>query len=86
MGEVRFLGTVGHDQVIRLPAGISLPEGEVEVTVRVAEDHPASGSDAMATTRAWLLAMADEAEALAPDLPADLAEHHDHYAHGKPRP
>jgi hypothetical protein len=32
--------------------------------------------------------MAREAEA-DPDacsLPADLAEHHDHYAHGKPRP
>jgi hypothetical protein len=41
----------------------------------------------MASTRAWLLATAREAEA-DPDahsLPADLAEQHDHYAHGKPR-
>jgi hypothetical protein len=83
MSEVRFLATIGRDQVIRLPAGISLPEGEVEVTVHLPEDRPAEdrlapGSDALATTRAWLLAMADEAEVLAPDL----AEHHDH---GKPQ-
>ena len=33
-------------------------------------------------TRDWLLALAAEAEHAAPNLPCDLAEHHDHYAHG----
>ena len=42
----------------------------------------------MASTRAWMLAFAAEAETTlaALDLPADLAQHHDHYAHGKLRP
>jgi hypothetical protein len=30
--------------------------------------------------------LAEQAEQAEPPLPCDLAEHHDHYAHGKPRP
>ncbi len=86
MAEIRFLVNVGGDRVIRAPAGVVLPEGEVEVTVRAAAGRAVPGADALGPTRAWLLAMAEDAEALAPGLPADLAEHHDHYAHGKPRP
>ncbi|MGC8641877.1 MAG: hypothetical protein ACP5XB_18580 [Isosphaeraceae bacterium] len=89
MNEVRFQTTVGDDRMIHLPEGIDLPPGQIEVTVRsgpaatAAEPVP----DAMASTRAWMLELAGEAErALSSlDLPADLAEHHDHYAHGKPR-
>jgi len=36
-------------------------------------------------TNDWLLALAREAEEAAPNLPVDLAEQHDHYAHGKPK-
>jgi hypothetical protein len=43
-------------------------------------------ADPVASTRAWLLALAAKIEATAPPLPSDMAEHHDHYAHGKPRP
>ncbi len=85
MEEIRFFVTVGDDQVIRAPAGVALPDGEVEVTVRAAQGLTTPGADALGPTRAWLLAMAEDAEALAPGLPTDLAEHHDHYAHGKPR-
>lgn len=51
------------------------------------QDAPMIKDDHMATTRAWLLALAREAEAdpEVQNLPADLAEQHDHYAHGKPR-
>lgn len=42
--------------------------------------------DVLAETRAWMLSLAEEAEAIAPGLPSDLAERHDHYAHGKPSP
>jgi hypothetical protein len=81
MEEVRFLVVVGDDQVIRPPAGVTIPGGEVEVTVRAVP-----GPDPLASTRAWLLELAEEAEAIAPPLPVDLAANHDHYAHGKPRP
>jgi hypothetical protein len=84
MEEIRFIATIGEDQVIRPPAGVLIPGGEAEVTVRMV----ATGAepDIMADTRAMLLRLAAEAEALAPDLPSDMAENHDYYAHGKPRP
>lgn len=50
------------------------------------ETGPAAGPDPASGTRAWMLAMAREAEAHAPPLPSDLAGNHDHYAHGKPNP
>ncbi len=86
MDEIRFLATVGDDQAIRPPAGTPPPEGPVEVTVRPARERPSGGADLLAPTRAWLLAMVEEAEAIAPGLPSDLAESHDHDARGKPRP
>jgi hypothetical protein len=33
----------------------------------------------------WLLAVGKQAERLDTNLPSDLAENHDFYAHGKPR-
>ena len=60
--------------------------------VRVEAERPSPAAelareDRMASTREWLLALAREAESEpeARTLPADLAEQHDHYAHGKPR-
>jgi len=35
--------------------------------------------------RAWLLDLSADAVQAAPDLPEELAQQHDHYAHGKPR-
>jgi hypothetical protein len=81
MGVVEFDAVVGQDQVIRPPHGITLPRGEVKVTVRAS---PVDSSDGcLASTRGWLLALAKEAEEAAPSLPSDMAEHHDRYAHGK---
>lgn len=82
---IRFEAVVGQDQVIRPPAGVTLPQGPIEVLVKPAtgghgNQHP------LEQTRAWLLALAAEAEQAAPNLPGDMAEHHDHYAHGKPLP
>lgn len=84
MGTIEFNAVVDQDQVIRPPDGVTLPRGEVEVTVRSRQPEPTANS--LAPTRAWLLALATEAEQAAPDLPSDMAEQHDHYAHGKPGP
>ncbi|MCH8044502.1 MAG: hypothetical protein IID44_12355 [Planctomycetes bacterium] len=85
MQPVRFEAIVGEDHVIRLPDGVELPAGPVEVTVRaVAESDPASQSESLEETRRWLLQAAADVEQADPQLPSDLASRHDHYAHGKP--
>lgn len=63
---------------IRPPDGVTLPRGEIAVTVRSRQPEPTPAADALAPTRDWLLALAAEAEHAAPNLPRDLAEHHDH--------
>ncbi len=84
MGLIQFQAVVGSEQVIRPPEGVTLPEGAVEVTVRAVPELPAADRSGLAGTRGWLLDLAAEAEGSAGVLPADLAEHHDHYAHGTP--
>ena len=86
MEAIRFQTVVDQEQVIRPPAGIALPQGAIEVTVRHIEPPTTSEADPLALTRHWLLALAVEAEQAVPDLPSDMAEYHDHYAHGKPLP
>lgn len=80
-GQVRN-GVVVFDPVAPLAEGTKV---RVEAIER--PETPTSGPDAdpSAGTRAMLLAWARKAEAIAPHLPSDLAENHDHYAHGKPR-
>jgi hypothetical protein len=84
MEPIQFHAVVNDDQVIRPPAGVQLPQGEVEVLVRLVESP--GDTQRLTSTRNWLLALATEAEQAKPDLPADLAQRHDHYAHGKPLP
>jgi hypothetical protein len=88
MSAIRFRATVGDDGAIRPPEGVSLPGGEVEVTVRPAKSKKKrlSGYEEMAATRRWMLELAARAERelAGLDLPPDLAKNHDHYAHGKP--
>ena len=84
MDAIRFNTIVGDDHLIHVPAGVSVPTGELQVTLA-----PVPKSDtaevAMSETRGWLLAFAEEAEKANPDLPADMAAQHNFYAHGKPR-
>ena len=86
MKAIRFHTVVDQEQVIRPPVGIALPQGAIEVTVWPIEPPTTPEADPLAPTRYWLLALAEEAEQAAPDLPGDMAEYHDHYAHGKPLP
>jgi hypothetical protein len=85
-----YTGQVQNGVVV-FDAGVSPPSDGTRVRVETTEPSSRTGAadtDPMASTRAWLLAAAREAEAdpEAYALPADLAEHHNHYAHGKPRP
>jgi|GEM_PF-1622774 len=84
MRLIQFQAVVGAEQVIRPPEGVTLPEGAVEVTVRPVPEAGTADPSALAGTRGWLLDLAAEAERSADVMPADLAEHHDHYAHGTP--
>jgi hypothetical protein len=86
MRPIQFETIVGADRIIRPPAGVSLPEGVIEVTVRPLPSAPAVECTPSVSAHGWLLELAAEAERVAPKLPSDLAEHHDHYAHGKPLP
>jgi hypothetical protein len=69
MKAIRFHAVVNQEQVIRPFAGIALPEGAIEVTVRHIEPPTTPEADPLASTRHWLLALAAEAEQAAPDLP-----------------
>lgn len=86
METIQFNAVVGEEQVIRPPLGVRLPEGEIEVTVRAPKPPAMLEQNFMRPTRERLLAMATEAERLKPNLPSDIAERHDHYAHGKRLP
>ena len=83
MSVLTFQTEVTDVHVLRPPADVVLPMGVMEVTVRPVA---ANGSASASSTRDWLLELAKESERLAPNLPSDMAERHDHYAHGKPRP
>ncbi len=89
MSFYQFRATVSEDQVIRLPEGVTIPPGEYAIIVSTPIQLPErdlSDPDPMAQTRKMLLEIAAEAEALGfDDLPTDMAENHDHYAHGAPK-
>jgi hypothetical protein len=82
MDVIQFTTVIGPDGLIHPPDGVELPAGSVKVVVR-----PEQASDAQTAelTFGWLVDLAREVEALNPNLPSDLAEQHDHYAHGKPK-
>ena len=86
METVTFRTVVTQERIIRAPENVSIPQGEIEVTVRALITARVPEADPLASTRSWLLDLAAEVERAAPVLPADLAEHHNHYAHGKPLP
>jgi hypothetical protein len=85
MDVIRFNTVVGDDQIIRLPSGIAVPPGPCQVTVERAHADIAAAKLIQPDIWDWLLDQAAEAERDPADLPSDLAENHDFYAHGKPR-
>jgi len=74
-GHVRN-GRITLDDAARLPEGATV---KVEV-LESGDDKPSDHS--CENLKALLLRHAGKGR----DLPPDLATHHDHYAHGKPKP
>ena len=93
MKAVRFHTMIGEDHVIRIPRGSPVSAGNAEVIVlqpeeAVAENRPEVSEPHQTATTDWPLVqrLARIAEELGiEDLPPDLAENHDHYAHGAPK-
>ncbi|HUE70766.1 MAG TPA: hypothetical protein VMP01_07730 [Pirellulaceae bacterium] len=85
MDTIRFQTTVGPDQLIHIPQGIVLPPGPVEVTIVACMPAAEPPKGTSGKLRSFLLELAEDAERQNPELPTDMAEHHDFYAHGKPR-
>jgi hypothetical protein len=84
MNTIQFTTIVGSDGVIHPPEGVKLPQGEIEVSVRSAIDTVPEPTNRN-LTYGWLVELAEEAQQRSTNLPADMAENHDHYAHGKPK-
>lgn len=77
-----YLGTV-QNGIIVLTGNAVLPEGsDVEVVLRTNVTAPVAAEGSIWTD---LAALGKEVEALPCDLPADLAENHDHYLYGAPK-
>jgi hypothetical protein len=85
MDSIQFNTVIGEDQVIHLPAGVSIPSGMCEVTITPAPSTTEKSNSLAPGSWEWLLALAADAERVSPPLPSDMAENHDFYAHGKPR-
>lgn len=82
METVHFRTIISEDRIIRLPADVPIPAGEVEVAVTPSQraENP--------RLRAVVERLANAAAELGIDasgLPDDLAENHDHYLHGLPK-
>ncbi len=86
-----YIGHVRNGMVV-LPEGTPVEEG-MAVRVELLAAPPAA--EVAATPEAdegsteslwaWLLSMAEMAERDPTPMPSDLAENHDHYAHGGPK-
>ncbi|HZL87137.1 MAG TPA: hypothetical protein VFB96_02065 [Pirellulaceae bacterium] len=85
MDAIRFHTTIGSDGIIRPPSDVQLAPGEVEVVV-VPKPVAPPVSEPLRSTKdlidALLLASAQVDWS---GVPTDLAENHDHYAHGAPK-
>jgi hypothetical protein len=78
-----YTGQVINGVIVLDEGSPPLPEG-ARIRVETIVVPTPDGNDPMARSRAFLLAAAHAAEAATDEctLPADLAENHDHYAHG----
>jgi hypothetical protein len=72
---MNFIGTVTESGMVALPANAKLPVG---TRVRVVTEDDDATSPSLAETFKEFIGACD-------NLPSDLAQNHDHYAHGAMR-
>ena len=82
METIQFRTTIGEDRIIRLPAQLEIPPGEMEV---VLTPSAAVENQRLRSLVARLANAAAELDIDTAGLPRDLAENHDHYLHGLPK-
>lgn len=88
MNAVKFHTVIGPDQVIRPPKDVQLAPGQAEVIVLQPDSRPDETTPPVVPRKHLFDRLAGAAEELGidpKDLPTDLAENHDHYAHGAPK-
>jgi hypothetical protein len=93
MDAIHFQAEVSKDGTIRIPDGVSVPAGPAQITVCPSPPElrrPTAGNllpdrQDFGSVWEWLAAVGKQAEQWDTNLPSDLAENHDFYAHGKPR-
>jgi hypothetical protein len=81
MKAIRFKAVIGSDKTIRVPADVPLKPGEAEVLVfqKQAPETEIPGQSLQERLSRAAVELGID------DLPSDLAENHDHYAHGAPK-
>ena len=82
MKATRFSVEIGQDNVIHIPQGTEVSPGRAEVVV-IQDEKAASQAPGKGSLAARLAGVAKELGVSG--LPSDLAENHDHYAHGSPK-
>ncbi len=81
---IEFETQLGKDELIRVPEGLEVPPGLYRVTISsLAPKTPMEPTNKRPFE--YMIEIAEEARRLNPDLPCDMAENHDHYAHGAPK-
>jgi hypothetical protein len=82
MDTVRFTAVMDADRTIRVPDGVPAEPGLMEVVlIPRRPPHTETGPGRL---RDRLVQIGRQMNTAA-DLPTDLAENHDHYAHGAPK-
>jgi hypothetical protein len=84
MDTIEFIAEIGSDNVIRPPAGTTLPAGTVRVSVKM-QPAQADAVPDVPLEEDWLYRLVEDARRDPPDLPTDLAAQHDHYLYGVPK-
>jgi hypothetical protein len=72
--------------VVKLPPGVDLPDGTaVELILPDSENSGATGGIAPHLEQGWFANRYKKYIGCIKNGPTDLAENHDHYAHGAPK-
>ena len=82
METVHFRAIISEDRIIRVPAEVAIPAGEVEVAVTPSQT---AENPRLRTVVERLANAAAELGIDASALPPDLAENNVHYQHGLPK-